>query len=91
VASQRAAANAAPTVPAAPVAERRPLRRVVESAIGDAVERARDGTLDIPDRAEIDEMLGEIGLAATIEQLRRRTGWDFKDVVAYLQKHRRGR
>ncbi len=64
-----------------------PEPEVVVEKVKAVVSAAKNRRAPTPD--EVDQMLENIGLSATITQIRTQTGWEFKDVVAFLQKQRR--
>lgn len=43
------------------------------------------------DSVEIEEMVANLGLAGTVQEIMKRTQWDFKTAAQYLAKSRRGR
>jgi hypothetical protein len=44
----------------------------------------------LPDRAAVEKMVAEMGLAGAVQQLMKTQGWDFKTAAAWLGRVRRG-
>lgn len=83
-----------PARPAAVEAVQRAAASAASAAaqIQDARQKVeRSAARSAPSPQQVEAWLGELGLAGTIEQIRQHTGWEFKDVVAFLQQRRRGR
>ena len=45
----------------------------------------------VPPPAELERLVANVGLAGTVQEIMKRTGWDFKTAAQYLAKARRGR
>jgi hypothetical protein len=48
-------------------------------------------TGDLPSPAELEAMVGSIGLAGTVQEIMKRTNWDFRRAAHHLAKARQGR
>ncbi|MCB9687012.1 MAG: hypothetical protein H6738_22050 [Alphaproteobacteria bacterium] len=44
----------------------------------------------VPDKAELEAMVAQIGLAATVQKIMERTGWDFRQAAQHLARIRQG-
>lgn len=44
----------------------------------------------VPDRAEIEHLIAQRGLAGTVQVIMQRTGWDFRKAARFLKKTREG-
>lgn len=44
----------------------------------------------LPDRAAVEQMVSELGLAGTVQHLMRTQGWDFKEAAGWLARVRKG-
>jgi len=43
-----------------------------------------------PSREEIEELIGQVGLAGTVQAIMERTGWDFRRAATFLARARKG-
>ncbi len=46
---------------------------------------------DIPSPAELEAMVGQLGLAGTVQEIMKRTNWDFRKAAHYLAKARQSK
>ncbi len=79
---------ARPAQPAQPA--KPPARKPAPAAKKAAPARESSGGDGLPDRATVERMVAEMGLAGAVQQLMRTQGWDFKTAAAWLGRVRRG-
>lgn len=56
-----------------------------------AAPQIADAVSNVPPPAELERLVASVGLAGTVQEIMKRTGWDFKTAAQYLAKARRGR
>ncbi|MCA9494695.1 MAG: hypothetical protein KC621_32425 [Myxococcales bacterium] len=91
-AQQRAAQQRPPTQrPAAQPQARKPApaAKPATKPAQRAAPRAAGGS-GVPDKAELEAMVAQIGLAATVQKIMERTGWDFRQAAQHLARIRQG-
>lgn len=89
----RVDAEAATPAPSEPRRAPRP-SRPVEASLRDFMASIPDDEavdVDIPSPEELDALAASLGLAGTVQEIMKRTGWDFKTAAQHLAKSRRGR
>lgn len=65
-------------------------KQAVYEQVEQRVESATGVQLDaIPKPAELERLVGEVGLAGTVQIIMKRTNWDFRTAAQYLAKARR--
>ncbi len=65
--------------------------RAAAAAVDEVLPGASSTMAQIPSPPELEQMVAQIGLAGTVQEIMKRTGWDFKTAAQHLAKARRGR